>query len=96
MHRREVLEQYKKINSQQKFEQVDVDKEKYLENIIKFIDEAKKNLPTELEGIITKSSFDVFPGKKYLGSLRLQPKILKLTKIDVSELPKLKSRGIKS
>ena len=65
LHRREVLKQYKKINSQQKFEQVDVDEEKYLENIIKFIGDVKKNLPTELEGIIEKSCFDILPGIKY-------------------------------
>ena len=73
-----------------------LDEEKYLSDIKDFIKSAKKNLPRELSGIIKPKDFISENKKEGLGALRLMPKILKLKKINRSEIKNLKCRGIKS
>lgn len=92
----DLKEQYHSINSQQHFVQVRLDEEKYLSDIKDFIKSAKDNLPRELSGIIKPKDFISENKKEGLGALRLMPKILKLKKIDRSEIKNLKCRGIKS
>ena len=93
---KDLLEQYEKINLQQHFGKVDLNKSWYIKNILDFLKQAELNLPNELSKIITKSNFIWEVKNPEIGVLRLQPKVLKLKEVSFSNISKLTSRGIKS
>ena len=53
----------------------------YIFNIRNYVKQARDNLPHELSAIIPKSTFAESKAKAEIGTLRLQPKILKLKSI---------------
>ena len=92
----DVLEAYKKINIEQHFCPVNVNEADYIFNIRNYVKQARDNLPHELSAIIPKSTFAESKAKAEIGTLRLQPKILKLKSICKEQVVNLKCRGIKS
>ena len=96
MYTTDLLDQYSKINVQQHFGRVDLSESWYIDNIRKFITDAKINLPTELSKIIVKQDFVWDNQCSEIGVLRLQPKVLKLEAVNFENIEHLTSRGIKS
>ncbi len=96
MYTTDLLDQYAKINAQQHFGRVDLTESWYIDNIKKFIKDAKIYLPTELSRIIVKQDFIWDKQCSEIGVLRLQPKVLKLKAVNFENFEHLTSRGIKS
>ncbi len=96
MYTTDLLDQYTKINAQQHFVRVDITESWYIDNIKKFIKDAKIYLPTELSKIIVKQDFIWDKQYSEIGVLRLQPKVLKLKAVNFKNIEHLTSRGIKS
>ena len=96
MYTTDLLDQYTKINAQQHFVRVDITESWYIDNIKKFIKDAKIYLPTELSKIIVKQDFIWDKQCSEIGVLRLQPKVLKLKAVNFENVEHLTSRGIKS
>ena len=96
MYTTDLLDQYSKINVQQHFGRVDLIESWYIDNIRKFIIDAKIHLPTELSKIIVKQDFIWDKQCSEIGVLRLQPKVLKLKAVNFENVEHLTSRGIKS
>lgn len=94
--KQDLLEQYAKINVQQHFGLVNITEKWYIENMLKFIKDAKVNLPLELSKIILKTDFNWKEPNSEIGVLRLQPKVLKLKVINYEHIDSLTSRGIKN
>ena len=90
------LEAYSKINVEQHFHQAHVTEDWYLENIQKYIENAKDSLPTELKNIVKTKDFEINIETPRIGALRLLPKIQKLKVVDHTSIGQLKCRGIKS
>ena len=89
-------EAYNKINLEQHFVESDITEEWYIKNIVDYVKEAGAHIPVELSKIIKPSDFENSIEYPSLGHLRLLPKIQKLTKVDHSEVERLRCRGIKS
>ena len=89
-------EAYNKINLEQHFVKSDITEEWYIKNIVDYVKEAGAPIPVELSKIIKPSDFENSIEYPSLGHLRLLPKIQKLTKVDHSEVDRLRCRGIKS
>ena len=92
----DLLIQYDKINVQQHFGKIDVDEGTYLAFILNFIISAGASIPHKLSSILKPSNF-IWPEKEAaIRVLCLMPKFLKMNTISRSDLPSLKSQGIKS
>ena len=96
MYISDYIEQYSKINSQQHFGLTDISKTWYISNMLRYIKDAEKNLPSELKKIVTAANFKVNVKEPCIGVLRLCPKIHKLKTVLYEKISELKSRGIKS
>ena len=96
INKSDLFDQYSKINKQQHFGSTCILEEWYIKSILNFILEAKAGLPHELSNIIKETDFLWENKVSEIGVLRLQPKVLKLEKINASNVQFLTSRGIKS
>ena len=90
------LSQYKKVNIQQHFGQVNLSENYYIEYILKFLTQAATHIPHELSLLAKPSDFTWTKHPASIGVLRLMPKILKMKSISRSHIPNLTSRGIKN
>ena len=93
LYEKDVLAQYTAINIKQHFGETNITEDWYISSILDYIGQAKEHLPRELSKIISKKDFEVCIESPKLGILRLLPKILKLKKVDESEVKNLTCRG---
>ena len=96
INKSDLFDQYSKINKQQHFGSTCILEEWYIKSILNFIQDAKAGLPHELSNIIKETDLLWDEIVFEIGVLRLQPKVLKLEKINASNVQFLTSRGIKS